>query len=155
MFPDKNLALSSSPSLVIPGSGLVILSLRGGGRGGRVTGGGGRETGVLRRVHRVCYCHKIRTSLLQEEEDQGIKVVAKMHSSSRHTEHFITKEPPNSGTSDNGHSEEWTTSLQWTHLFAPCLYYCPYISTSEEGTTSEQWTKHSSPMCLFPIINAI
>ena len=49
-----------------------------------------------------------------------------------------------SGTSDNGHSEEWTTSLQWIH---PLPIYCPYISTSEEGTTSEQWTKFASPMC--------
>ena len=24
-----------------------------------------------------------------------------------------------SGTSDNGHSDEWTTSLQWTHCSAP------------------------------------
>ena len=24
-----------------------------------------------------------------------------------------------SGTSDNGHSEEWTTSLQWTHCSPP------------------------------------
>ena len=50
-----------------------------------------------------------------------------------------------SGTSDNGHSEEWITSLQWTNC-SPSAY-CPYISTSEEGTTSEQWTKHSSQMC--------
>ena len=49
-----------------------------------------------------------------------------------------------SGTSDDGHSEEWTNSLQWTNCFAP---HCPYISTSEERTTSEQWTKFSSPMC--------
>ena len=27
----------------------------------------------------------------------------------------------NSGTSDNGHSEEWTTSLQWTHC-SPTAY---------------------------------
>ena len=47
-----------------------------------------------------------------------------------------------SGTSDNGHFEEWTTSLQWTNCF-PSAYY---ISTPKEGTTSEQWTKCSSPM---------
>ena len=40
-----------------------------------------------------------------------------------------------SGPSDNGQSEEWTTSLQWTHCSPPA-----YISTSKEGTTSEQWT---------------
>ena len=41
-----------------------------------------------------------------------------------------------SGTSDDGHSEEWTTSQKWTHCSLPI--YCPFISTSEEGTTSEQ-----------------
>ena len=51
-----------------------------------------------------------------------------------------------SGTSDNGDSEEWTTSLQWTNCSPPAYIYIyyPYISTSEEGTTFEQWTKHSS-----------
>ena len=59
-----------------------------------------------------------------------------------------------SGTSDNGHSEKWTTSLQWTHC-SPCNGHtvhplplnCPYISTSEEGTTSEHWTNCLFPMC--------
>ena len=52
-----------------------------------------------------------------------------------------------SGTSDNEHSEEWTTSLQRTNCSPPAYIYCPCISTSEEGTTSEQWTKRSSPTC--------
>ena len=46
-----------------------------------------------------------------------------------------------SGTSDNGQSEEWTTSLQWTN----CSPLLQYISTSKEGTTSEQC---SSPMSI-------
>ena len=44
-----------------------------------------------------------------------------------------------SGTSGNGHSEEWTTSLQWTNC-SPLPIYC-----SEEGATSEQWTKILTP----------
>ena len=28
-----------------------------------------------------------------------------------------------SGTSDNGHSEEWTTFLQWTHCVPPTYVY--------------------------------
>ena len=51
-----------------------------------------------------------------------------------------------SKTSDNGHSNKRTTSLQWTNCLPPAIN-CPYISTSDEGTTSEQWTKCSSPMC--------
>ena len=47
-----------------------------------------------------------------------------------------------SGTSDNGHSKEWTTSLQWTNC-----YPLPLIFTSEEGTTpSEQWTSPTCPL---------
>ena len=39
------------------------------------------------------------------------------------------------GTANNGHSEEWTISLQWTvHPLPIC---CTYIYTSEERTTSE------------------
>ena len=52
-----------------------------------------------------------------------------------------------SGTSDNGHSEEWTTSLQWTNYSPPAYILSIHFSTSEEGTTSEQWTKCSSPNC--------
>ena len=51
-----------------------------------------------------------------------------------------------SKTSDNGHSNKRTTSLQWTNCLPPSIS-CPYISTSDEGTTSEQWTKCSSPPC--------
>ena len=51
-----------------------------------------------------------------------------------------------SGTSDSGHSEEWTTSLQWTTCVPPANN-CMHVRTSEEGTTSEKWTKHSSPTC--------
>ena len=50
------------------------------------------------------------------------------------------REGLHSGTSDNGHSEEWTTSLPWENCSAPAYIF----STSEEGTTSEQC---SSPMC--------
>ena len=52
--------------------------------------------------------------------------------------------PVYSGTSDNGHSEELNNLPTMDKLFTPCLYNCPYISTSEEGKTSEQWTKRSS-----------
>ena len=41
-----------------------------------------------------------------------------------------------SGTSDSGHSEEWTTSLQWTNCVPPANN-CMHVITSEEGTTSE------------------
>ena len=49
-------------------------------------------------------------------------------------------------TLNNGHSVQWTTSLQWTNCFPLPIYY-PYISTSVEGTTFEQWTKCLSPTC--------
>ena len=51
-----------------------------------------------------------------------------------------------SGTSDSGHSEERTTSLQRTSCVPPANN-CMHVRTSEEGTTSEKWTKHSSPTC--------
>ena len=51
-----------------------------------------------------------------------------------------------SKTSDNGHSNKRTTSLQWTNCLPPAIN-CPYISTSDKGTTSEQWTKCLSPTC--------
>ena len=43
-----------------------------------------------------------------------------------------------SGTSDNGHSEEWTTSLQWTTYSPPPYTLSIHFGTSEEGRTSEQ-----------------
>ena len=46
----------------------------------------------------------------------------------------------NSGTSDSGHSEERTTSLQWTNCVPPANNWM-HVRTSEEGT------KHSSPTC--------
>ena len=51
-----------------------------------------------------------------------------------------------SKTSDNGHSDKRTTSLQWTNCLPPAIN-CPHISTSDEGTTSQQWTKCLSPPC--------
>ena len=37
-----------------------------------------------------------------------------------------------SGTSDNGHSEEWTTSLQWTTC-SPLRVYCSYYIPLKKG----------------------
>ena len=51
-----------------------------------------------------------------------------------------------SGTSDNGHSEEWTTSLQWTNC-SPPAYILSIHFYLRRRTTSEQWTKCSSPKC--------
>ena len=44
-------------------------------------------------------------------------------------------------TSDNGHSEEWTTSLQWINCVPPG----PYISTSKEGATFKKLEKMLVP----------
>ena len=41
-----------------------------------------------------------------------------------------------SGTSNSGHSEERTTSLQWTNCVPPANN-CMHVRTSKEGTTSE------------------
>ena len=57
-----------------------------------------------------------------------------------------------SKTSDNGHSDKRTTSLQWTNCLPPSIN-CPYISTSDEGTTSKQWTNYLPPSINCPYIS--
>ena len=45
---------------------------------------------------------------------------------------YVQVRPVYSKTSDNGHSNKRTTSLQWTNCLPPAIN-CPYISTSEKG----------------------
>ena len=51
-----------------------------------------------------------------------------------------------SGTSDNGHSEKQTTSVEQTNCLPPTDSNIQGI-TSEIGTTSLQWTRGLSPLC--------
>ena len=50
-----------------------------------------------------------------------------------------------SGASDNGHSEEWTTSLQWTHCSHPLPIIVHTFLPPKKG--QQQLAKCLSPMC--------
>ena len=52
-----------------------------------------------------------------------------------------------SGTSDNGHSKEWTTSLQEQTVFPLLNIVHTFLPPKKVYTASEKWTKHSSPKC--------
>ena len=65
------------------------------------------------------------------------------HHTGVHTSHYRCTA---SGTSDNGHSEKRTTSVERTSCLPPtdCIIHSV---TSEIGTTSLQWTRGLSPLC--------
>ena len=54
-----------------------------------------------------------------------------------------------SGTSDNGHSQKKTTSVERTNCFSPtdCTVMYLHSVPSDIGTTSLQWTRGLSPLC--------